>query len=58
LELQTGTLDNQWRGLGFNRADLRAYIEDLEDSFFLWYVPDFEPARTAELQKTIFGADT
>lgn len=59
LELQSGSLtDQQLVDLGFKRADLRAYIEDLEDTFFLWYVPDFEPAKTAELQRAIFGADT
>ena len=43
---------------GISRANLVAYIRDLEDTFFLWHVPDFEPARTAELERTIFGADT
>jgi hypothetical protein len=59
LELQAAALsDSQLATVGVTRADLRAYIEDLEDSFFLWYVPDFEPDKTAELQRAIFGADT
>ena len=39
------------------RADLAAYIRNLEDTLFMWHWPDPEPARTRELQKAIFGAD-
>jgi hypothetical protein len=50
--------DQELAGFGISRPNLTAYIRDLEDTFFLWYVPDFDPARTAELGRTIFGADT
>lgn len=56
LETQNFT-DQQWSGYGMTRADLAAYIADLEDTFFMFYVPDPEPGRTAELQKAIFGAN-
>jgi hypothetical protein len=50
--------DEELARFGINRANLAAYIRDLEDTFFLWHVPDFEPARTAKLEQAIFGADT
>jgi hypothetical protein len=56
LETQNFT-DQQWSGYGITRADLEAYIADLEDTFFMFYAPDFEPGRTAELRKAIFGAN-
>jgi hypothetical protein len=50
--------DQELARFGITRADVLAYIRDLEDTFFLWHVPDFEPARTAKLEQAIFGADT
>jgi hypothetical protein len=47
--------DQHLAASGFTRADLEAYIADLEDTFFMFYVPDFEPDKTAELQRQIFG---
>ena len=56
LLLQTHSLtDQQLAGYGITRRDLEAYIADLEDTLFMFYVPDFEPVKTAELQKAIFG---
>ena len=55
LEIQSVS-DQQLVGYGFTRADLEAAIADLEDTFFMFYTPDLEPARTAELQRKIFGA--
>lgn len=54
LEIETLS-DQQLAGYEFTRADLEAYIADLEDTFFMFYVPDFAPERTAELQRKIFG---
>lgn len=50
--------DHDLARFGISRDNLSAYIRDLEDSFFLWHVPNFDPARTAKLEETIFGADT
>jgi hypothetical protein len=47
--------EQQWAGYGFTRADLAAYVADLEDTFFMFYTPDSEPGKLAGLQRTIFG---
>ena len=59
LELRAkGFSDEELTRFGITRADLVAYIRDLEDTFFMWHVPAFEPDRTAKLEHVIFGADT
>jgi hypothetical protein len=37
------------------RANISAYIRELQDTFLMWHGPELEPKRAAELEKTIFG---
>jgi hypothetical protein len=53
-----GFSDQELARFGITRNNLSAYIRDLEDTFFLWHVPDFEPERTKKLEQLIFGAET
>jgi hypothetical protein len=51
-----GIDDEDLAELGVGRENLSAYVRELEDTFLMWHGPELDPARAAELKKTIFGA--
>ena len=57
LEIRIQNIDDE--DLAFfdiQRENLSAYVRELQDTFLMWHGPEADPARAAELEKTIFGA--
>jgi hypothetical protein len=51
-----GISDQQLEQFGIGRANLRAYINDLEDTYLMFYGAELEPARKTQLEERIFGS--
>ena len=57
LELRIQNIDDEdLAAFDLQRENLSAYIRELQDTFLMWHGPNLDPARSAELAKTIFGA--
>jgi hypothetical protein len=48
--------DEDLAEFGVGKANLSAYVRELQDTFSMWHGPEPDPFRAAELEKTIFGA--
>jgi len=48
--------DEDLAEFGVGKVNLSAYVRELQDTFSMWHGPEPDPFRTAELEKTIFGA--
>lgn len=57
LELRIQSIDDEdLASFGIQRENLSAYVRELQDTFLMWHGPDLDPARSAGLEKRIFGA--
>jgi hypothetical protein len=57
LETRIQNIDDEDLGeFGVGRANLSAYVRELQDTFLTWHGPVTDPTRAAELEKKIFGA--
>lgn len=48
--------DEDLAEFGVTKANLSAYVGELQDTLIMWHGPDLDPVRSAELEKAIFGA--